>query len=135
MNRNSKVLVASLVIVGALATTSSQSAIALTPGAVKAGLAVCAAVDKTEAFATAFSNRKKSSNAAAEKAKTIAAMGVLKGDLLSVASAYNAALRADLSFQSWQGALSTVLSFNGGNGEAVGAAASTIHGYCAKLKK
>jgi len=135
MKRNSKALVASLVIVAALATTSGQSAIALTPGAVKAGLAVCAAVDKTEAYATAFSNRKKGSNAAAEKAKTIAAMAILKSDLLSVASAYNAALRADLSFQSWQGPLSTVLSFNGDNGDAVGAAASTIHGYCAKLKK
>jgi len=135
MKRNSKALVAGLVVVGSLATTSIQSASALTPGAIKAGLGVCAAVDKTEAFATAFSNRKKGTNAAAEKAKTIAAMATLKSDLLAVTSAYNAALRADLSFQSWQGPLSTVLSFNGDNGDAVAAAVSTLNGYCAKLKK
>ncbi len=132
----SSALIASLfVVVPNEGAVASFKATAPATASDKAGLATCATLNKIISVANTFSNRKKSKDAAANKAAAAAILGSLRSDFGVMQSELNAALHLDSSFHSWQAPVSVIESFNGNNGAAVGAAVVTLMGYCLKLHK
>ncbi len=117
-----------------LMTVPNEGSFAATPS-VKAGVATCATFDKIVSVANTFSNRKKSKDAATNKAAAAAALASLKADFALLQSELNAAIHLDPSYRTWQGPATVIESFNGDNGSGVGAAVITLMGYCAKLHK
>ncbi len=129
-----KVLVSAALIACLLVTVPNEGAFAATPS-VKAGLATCATFDKIVSIANTFSNRKKSKDAATNKAAASAALASLKADFAILQSELNSAIHLDPLYRTWQGPATVIESFNGDNGSGVGAAVITLMGYCAKLHK
>lgn len=134
MKFRAKVSVSNALIACLLVMTPNEGAFAATPSA-KAGLATCATFDKIVSLANTFSSRKKSKDAAANKAAAVATLASLRSDFAQLQSELNAAIHLDNSYRSWQGPASIIESFNGDNGAGVGAAVITLMSYCAKIHK
>jgi hypothetical protein len=139
----SKLLISSVLLSGIIVALPSQSAFATvkvkesvtSTAADKAALSACTAFSKAISLATSFSSRKKSDNAAIEKAKTAAAIAILKGYFAAFASSLGKAIRLDSSFKSWANAAASVESFNGNDTASLNAAMAAMSGNCVTLQK